>query len=123
MTHWQDGPRRSSPPPYPQPPGTNDLSSRTSRLEVHQWHMVQDLQRIEQESLMRGTDLRTDVNSLRDQVAAVQGHIGTARTVAGLMPSLIRYVIAAVLFALFMAGKISVEALKPFLAALGFPTG
>ncbi len=124
MSHWHDGRRRATLlPPYPQPPGTNDLSSRVSRLEVHQWHTTHSMERIEAESLLRASDLRSDIEVLVEKLDQIQGHIGTARTLAGWAPSIARYLLAAVLFGLFLAGKISVEALKPFLAVLGLPTG
>lgn len=110
-------------PPYPQPPGNNDLSSRVSRLEVHQWHTAQTLERIEHESLMRASDLKAGVDGMQEKLSQIHDHIGTARTVAGWLPAILRYLAAVILFGLLLAGKISVEGLKPFLAVLGLPTG
>lgn len=119
MPHWTGQHRSPRPlPPYPQPPGTNDIYSRVSRLEVHQWHSHQDMDRIETESLMRGKDLASDIKAMAMRLDAMEGHIGTARTLAKWGPAVLRFLAAIMLFGLFLAGKLSVAEIKTLLPGL-----
>lgn len=124
MPHWTGQHRGTRPlPNYPQPPTTNDLSSRVSRLEVHQWHTHADLDRIESESLRRGLDLAAEVRGISVKMEALESHIGTARTLAKWLPSALRYLAAIILFALLIAGKLSIAEIKTLLPVVGLPTG
>lgn len=129
MPHWIDPKQRGihdTPayrPPYPQPPGSNDLSSRIARLETHQFHLTDNTHRIETESLTRGKDLLESVRLLDKRVASVERHVGTITAVVTWLPKILKYAGGVVLFAFLVMGKMTPDGAKLFLQALGFPTG
>lgn len=132
MPHWTDGRLRGygMSPVNPMPPGYNDISSRTARLEVHIHHMTDNIHRVEIESLQRGRDLmgeviaiRTEVASLRESLRPINDHIGTTKILASWLPPALKFLAAAILFGLVVSGRLSADLVKPFLGVLGLPTG
>jgi hypothetical protein len=94
-----------------------------ARVEVHLYHGVEDRQRIEQESLARARDISMALTAMQGRIGVIEVHIGAARAVAGWVPMVIKFSLAAILFSLVLSGRMTVEGAKAFLPALGLPGG
>ena len=129
MPHWAHPTTRgvydtpAHHPPPPMPATSNDLGSRVARLEVHSYHATIDRQRIERESLTRGQDLLGMVTALESRLRVVEAITATISTLSTWLPKLLRFIGAIILFALLLSGRMTIEGVKPFLQALGFPSG
>lgn len=131
MTHWITGMDRGlyhmpqARPPTPQPHNGNDLASRIARIEEHVTFAAHDRQRIETEGWQRAVDNAHATKALSQRVASLERSreraLGRKRLwrkgLTWVVPSL-KFAMAALLFAMWAAGKLTVEELKALSGAL-----
>jgi hypothetical protein len=143
MRHWMDPTLRGvydhpdARPPPPRPPYHNDINARVSKLEVQAQFSQSNAMRIEAESRLRAQDLgeavRMQGEGLKEVLATLaifeqERHTRRAiwrllRTFARSVGAFARWAAAVILAVLFVSGKLSLEALRLLLGALGLPTG
>jgi len=145
--HWMTPESRGiyeqaeSMPPPPQSHTTDDIGARMARLQEHiQWR-AWDTRRVEMESFRRAADIvgliRSETAALSVRLKAIEDQMSAASTrrqtyidllrntgsAANIMINIAKYGVVLVLAVLFVLGKISVEGVRLFLGAIGFPVG
>lgn len=141
--HWNTPEARgiyghpASHPPIPQHRSSNDIGARVARIEEHQQFSAHDMRRIEQESMRRAADIvawmSSQIGSLGHRVTTLENSelTQTARRQAiwdlfkttgngvALVVGFLKWSSVAAVAYLLITGKITVEAAKVLLGAVG----
>lgn len=127
--HWMDPRSRglwrglAYHPPQPQPPSSNNVSSRLSAVEIHLYYAVEERKRIEAEALLRAADNTRIITDIVDRVEVMESSHATISMVITWAPWAIKWLASVVIFAILIGGHMTGGGGKAVLAVLGLAAG